>query len=78
MLSLDDILGKLTTYELTLHDDGESVVTRRMTKDIEGIMRMRKDLKDIDYKTTTKVSPPLIPILNLTNLRLSEDRQNIL
>ena len=30
VLSLDDLLGKLTTHELTSHDDGESDVTPSM------------------------------------------------
>ena len=30
VLSLDDLLGNLTTHELTLHDDGESDVTPSM------------------------------------------------
>ena len=30
VLSLDDLLPKLTTYERTLHDDGESDVTPSM------------------------------------------------
>ena len=30
VLSLDDLLGKLTTHELTLYDDGESYVTPSM------------------------------------------------